>query len=258
MSITFTKLFSSITESTIWTEDHPTRLVWITMLAMADRKGRIWASIPGLANRARVSLGEAEMAINKFLEPDAYSRTKEHEGRRITEIDGGWALLNYEKYRAVRDEETIRESKRKYINNRRAAERVENVEQSRPLSTQAEAEAEAEAEKKRKRGRFTPPSLHEVTEYCKERKNLIIPELFIDFYESKDWMVGKSKMKDWKASVRVWEVREPLPIKSSHKGSQEGWPPKFDPTKQCRPSENEKSCKARAWEEFFRKSNKNI
>jgi len=52
---------------------------------------------------------------------------------------------------------------------------------------------------------FKKPSFEEVLEYCKERKNKVDPATFIDFYESKGWMVGKSKMKDWKASVRTWE-----------------------------------------------------
>jgi hypothetical protein len=57
-------------------------------------------------------------------------------------------------------------------------------------------------------GRFTPPTLEEVTEYCQERKNNVNPQKFIDFYESKGWMIGKNKMKDWKASVRTWENKE--------------------------------------------------
>lgn len=122
MSTSFTKLFSSITESTIWCEDTPVRIVWITMLAMADRHGRVWASLPGLANRARVSLSEASIAIEKFLSPDQFSRTPANDGRRIEVIDGGWRLLNHAKYRAIRDEESILESKRKYINARRARE----------------------------------------------------------------------------------------------------------------------------------------
>ena len=59
-----------------------------------------------------------------------------------------------------------------------------------------------------KRKRFTPPSLEEVSAYCAERKNNVDPAGFIDFYVSKNWMVGKSKMTDWKASVRTWERRE--------------------------------------------------
>lgn len=128
MSMTFTKLFSSITESTIWVEDHQTRIVWITMLAMADAHGRVWGSIPGLANRARVTVDECEAALEKFKAPDRYSRTADNEGRRIECMDGGWRLLNHAKYRAIRDEEAIKESKRKHINTRRAIERVEGVE----------------------------------------------------------------------------------------------------------------------------------
>ena len=57
-------------------------------------------------------------------------------------------------------------------------------------------------------GRFTPPTLEEVTAYCQERKNNVNPQKFIDFYESKGWMIGKNKMKDWKASVRTWENKD--------------------------------------------------
>lgn len=158
MSMTFTKLFSSITASTIWAEPDHTRLVWITMLAMADQHGRVWASIPGLANMARVSIEKCEESLEALQSPDKYSRTKEFEGRRIEEIDGGWRLLNHGKYRAIRDEESIRESKRRYINTRRAAERVassstvETVEKCRTksnavVSSRANTEADAEAEK---------------------------------------------------------------------------------------------------------------
>lgn len=143
MSITFTKLFSSITESTIWCEDAEVRIVWITMLAMCDKNGRVWGSIPGLANRARVSIEKAEEALQKFLSPDTYSRTKEYDGRRIEEIDGGWRLLNHEKYRAMRDEEERKAYKREWIAKKRAEEKesVDNVDRSRPQYTNTDTEA---------------------------------------------------------------------------------------------------------------------
>ena len=53
--------------------------------------------------------------------------------------------------------------------------------------------------------RFTPPSVEEVAAYCQERGNGVDAARFVDFYSSKGWMVGKSKMKDWKAAVRNWE-----------------------------------------------------
>ena len=95
----FTKLFSSILTSTVWQEDDPTRLLWITMLAAADARGIVEASIPGLAALARIRLPECETSLNKLSQPDPYSRTQEHEGRRIDKVTGGWKILNYAYYR---------------------------------------------------------------------------------------------------------------------------------------------------------------
>lgn len=53
--------------------------------------------------------------------------------------------------------------------------------------------------------RFLIPSILEISTYCQERKNEINAEQFYDHYQSNGWMVGKNKMKDWKAAVRTWE-----------------------------------------------------
>nr|DAL01787.1 MAG TPA: replisome organizer [Caudoviricetes sp.] len=58
---------------------------------------------------------------------------------------------------------------------------------------------------KRTRSQFKPPTLEEVQAYCRERNNKVDAERFIDYYSSNGWMVGKNKMKDWKAAVRTWE-----------------------------------------------------
>ena len=63
-------------------------------------------------------------------------------------------------------------------------------------------------ESTRTRERFAPPTLEEVSAYCLERGNALDPQRFIDFYSSKNWMVGKNKMADWKAAVRGWERSE--------------------------------------------------
>ena len=57
------------------------------------------------------------------------------------------------------------------------------------------------------RARFVPPTVEEVRAYCEKRQNGIDPESFVDFYTSKGWMIGKTKMKDWQAAVREWERR---------------------------------------------------
>ena len=56
--------------------------------------------------------------------------------------------------------------------------------------------------------KFIPPTLEEVTNYCKERNNSIDPQQFIDHYTANGWFRGKTKIKDWKACVRTWEKNE--------------------------------------------------
>lgn len=55
---------------------------------------------------------------------------------------------------------------------------------------------------------FKTPSIQMVAEYCAKRQNKIDAETFIDFYASKNWMIGKNKMSNWKACVRTWEKKE--------------------------------------------------
>lgn len=57
----------------------------------------------------------------------------------------------------------------------------------------------------KKTKRFEPPSLQKVQEYCKERNNGVDAWRWYNFYQAKDWFIGKNKMKDWRAAVRTWE-----------------------------------------------------
>lgn len=66
-------------------------------------------------------------------------------------------------------------------------------------------DSKGESVRGEKAKRFIPPSVEEIEQYCIERSNNIDAQSFIDFYESKGWMIGKNKMKDWKAAVRTWE-----------------------------------------------------
>jgi len=108
----YTKLFSSLVYSTIWREPDHVRLVWITMLCMADKNGNVEASIPGLADLARVDLEDCKDALTRLSSPDEYSRSQDFEGKRIEVADGGWLLLNYKKYRGKFVSEKIKEQNR--------------------------------------------------------------------------------------------------------------------------------------------------
>jgi len=61
---------------------------------------------------------------------------------------------------------------------------------------------------KSKRKRFTPPTVEEVQAYCRERKNNVDAQRFIDYYTANGWKVGRNTMKDWKACVRTWEQNQ--------------------------------------------------
>lgn len=119
--MTYTKLDSAIIDSSIWQAPDATRLVWITMLAMADKDGYIGASIPGVANRARVTLDDCVKALEYFMAPDQWSRLTDHEGRRIALADGGWILLNHAKYRAAQNVDERRERSRVKMSDLRAS-----------------------------------------------------------------------------------------------------------------------------------------
>lgn len=55
------------------------------------------------------------------------------------------------------------------------------------------------------KSQFKKPTIQEISDYCKERKNNIDAESFFDYYESRGWFVGKYKMKNWQAAIRTWE-----------------------------------------------------
>jgi len=67
---------------------------------------------------------------------------------------------------------------------------------------------EKSREEKKTSSRFTPPVLEEVISYCRERKNNVEANNFLNHYEANGWMRGKNKIKDWKACVRTWESKD--------------------------------------------------
>lgn len=117
----YTKLFGSLLASTIWREDDKVRIVWITLLAMADKRGIAEGSIPGIADLARVSVEDCERALTRLQQPDRFSRSTENDGRRIAPTDGGFQILNHAKYRDRMSAEERREYRQKWMAERRAA-----------------------------------------------------------------------------------------------------------------------------------------
>ncbi len=77
-----------------------------------------------------------------------------------------------------------------------------------------------EKESKEKSLRFSPPARQDVADYCKEKGfSDFDVERFVDYYTSNGWMVGKSKMKDWKAAVRNWARAGTAPRPNNTRGN---------------------------------------
>lgn len=82
---------------------------------------------------------------------------------------------------------------------------------------------------KPKETQWVIPTLQEIQAYCQERKNSVSAEKFLNYYQAKGWMIGKNKMKDWKAAVRTWEGNDKQQPQQS--SNFEKWNKYLTPTK---------------------------
>lgn len=184
----FTKLFSSIVTSSIWRESTETKVVWITMLALADKNGEVWASVGGLAHTSGVDRSACEKSLQVLLSPDPDSRSKEYDGRRLEAIDGGWRILNYKKYREI----GRGEDRREYFAEKKREYRAECPQMSTPVHTRPQmspiAEAEAEADTEREGESKKPPPPTNISNRKRLAKTLRL--LGLHASESKDGSPG--------------------------------------------------------------------
>ncbi len=198
--MSYTKLFSEIVMSTVWREKDTTRLVWITMLALRNMHHVVEASVPGLADCARVSIKACRVALKVLSDPDPDSRSQELEGRRIQKVDGGWFIINGEKYRRKMSADERREKNAIYQKNHR--ERKKSVSTPSDISAKsAQTEEETEIKKKEGASKSRPQTIKDVVDFIGEKTG----NEFWDYYESNGWRVGRNPMKDWKAAARRWQ-----------------------------------------------------
>ena len=136
-------------------------------------------------------------------------------------VDDIICLPAWERWQSVDKLSEIREQTRKRVAKHREKQKLSagnvtcNVTVTQSNATDKDIEEDKEKESEvcmgadartpKKSTKFIPPTLEEVTDYCKERKNRVDASRFVDFYTAKGWMVGKNKMKDWKSAVRTWE-----------------------------------------------------
>ena len=120
--------------------------------------------------------------------------------------DGVISITNWNKHQSLQGFESRKEYMREYMKKRRSKQNVnESKVNSKPNVSPIDKEEDKDKEININNRAFVKPTVEEVRAYCLERNNGIDAETFISFYESKGWMIGKNKMKDWKAAVRTWE-----------------------------------------------------
>ena len=112
MSSGYVKIYGSILGSSVWAEAPSTRIVWITMLALADQNGHVEASVGGLARFANVSPRQCAAALEILAAPDPDSKSPAFEGRRIEKADRGWTILNYRTYREMQSPKQAADAER--------------------------------------------------------------------------------------------------------------------------------------------------
>lgn len=206
----YNKLFTSILDSSIWLESTTTRLVWITLLAAMDEDGFVrMATVENLANRARVTIEEAETAAKALESPDLNCPEQEREGRRIERVDGGWLVLNSKKYRDIVNKEKMKEQTRlrvaryraKLSGNAPVTVGNEKVTPSEAASASASASASVHpkaasrpVELKVKDALDIPPELHSPTFTASWQKWMTARRAH---KKPKDWNVMFAEQLEW-------------------------------------------------------------
>jgi hypothetical protein len=181
------------------------------MLAMKDQNYIVNASIPGLADFARISIDECRVALQKLSSPDPDSRTQEYEGRRILAVDGGWFIINGEKY-----DKRVR-SRAEYFRERRAMIKIQQNAIPRNTAQQRATPCNSALHKiapitvtvpvslTKEKKQTSKPCLREWLEFIKE-KNLSItnPEGLFDAYDSSGWVDTQGKpVRNWKLKLHT-------------------------------------------------------
>jgi Mg-chelatase subunit ChlI len=164
-------------------------------------------------NMTRVNIEKSNERRRSKAEYEKKRRERkkaEREGLKSNSVDNAWTSVDNES-KCV----DVRYDKEKEKEKEKVKEKVKENEKEKEKEKVKEKESKNNSNNiyicgekispQTPRKNFVKPTVEEVREYCLERKNNVDPERFVNFYESKDWFVGKNKMKDWRAAVRTWE-----------------------------------------------------
>lgn len=165
-----------------WYSDNNCFRVFLHLLLKANHKekrfkgielkvGSIVTSRDLLARETGLSSQQVRTALNKLISTNEITSVTSSQGTILQ-------IVSYEKYQIATNEIT----------------------NEQPTSNQQVTTNKNNKKEKK----FIIPTFNDVLEYCMQNNLDVDGVKFINFYESKGWMVGKNKMKDWKAAIRTW------------------------------------------------------
>jgi hypothetical protein len=146
----YVKLFSSIYQGTLRGRPY-CLLVFTNLLAHADSHGIVDIHPNAIADEIGLDISEVKQTLLILEEPDSESRSPESEGRRIVRLDGhrawGWQIVNYVKYRVIKNEDDRREQNRaaqeRWRNkNKPASAEISSVSPDKPMQKKKQKEIE--------------------------------------------------------------------------------------------------------------------
>lgn len=188
-------------------------VIWIKLLALCgkcNQDGRILLSgdiaytdemLCSLFNRPINSIRLALDVFNKF---------------KMIEIeDGTIEVVNWYKYQSLDGLEKIREQNKE--RNRRYRERLEEKKENKNKRTASHVTSRNVTDISLN----IPPDINDVKYYCSSRNNNVDADKWYNFYDAKGWMIGKNKMKSWKAAVHTWEKNRHGDVTESDKQIEE-------------------------------------
>lgn len=180
-----------------WWDDQNTRMLWLTILLSVNHEPKRWhgitvdagemiTSYAALAQKSGLSYQSVRTSLEHLISTHEVTCESTHQFTRIKVVK--WA--EFQSLDAPPNIPTNTRSNRPLTEHQQSTNNKQECKNDKNV---------------RNKNNTIPPTLAEVTEYCRSRHNNVDPQTFMDFYESKGWMVGKNKMKDWKACIRTWE-----------------------------------------------------
>lgn len=140
---------------------------------------------------------------NNFIRSDRHKPTQYQEEMKRLSISGGSYMLNTV---GIPNDNQVTYQRETQVSIDKDSIDKDSIDKE--ICVQPEVATPPESTPQKKTSRFIPPTEEEVKQYCLENGYTLDTQRFVDFYECKGWMVGKNKMKNWKAAVRTWARKD--------------------------------------------------